>query len=146
MQGQWNAGPNNTGGYGGMSGNPWNNRNGNSNWGNLGEFQQNYRDTVQALQQLQQQMGKEDPITARDIQGAIRDLRQFDPFANSNDPLLIERIQAALAGVEQVEMELRRKVDESGGGGTVRSPGGQKVPQGWEGAAAEYFRKLSKSK
>jgi len=43
-------------------------------------------------------------------------------------------------------MELRRKVDETGGNGSVRSPGGEKVPQGWEGAAAEYFRKLSKSK
>ena len=82
----------------------------------------------------------------RDIQGAIRDLRQWDPFANSNDALLSERIHAALAGVEQVEMELRRKVDETTGGGTVRSPGGDKVPQGYADAVAEYFRKLSKSK
>ena len=32
----------------------------------------------------------------------------------SNDPLLAQRIQAALAGVEQVEMELRRKVEDIG--------------------------------
>jgi hypothetical protein len=89
---------------------------------------------------------KDDPATARDIQGAIRDLRQFDPFTNSNDPLLIERIQAALAGVEQVEMELRRKVDETSGNGTVRSPSGQKVPEGFAKAVEEYYRKLSKSK
>jgi hypothetical protein len=43
----------------------------------------------------------------------------------ATDPLLAERIHAALmSGVEQVKMELRRKVDETAGNGTVRSPGG----------------------
>ena len=80
------------------------------------------------------------------MQGMIRDLRQADPFAYSNDPLLNERIQAALAGIQQVEMELRRKLDDTTGGGSVRSPGGEKVPQGYEDKVADYFRKLSKSK
>ena len=100
---------------------------------------------MQTLTQLQQQL-KDDPGTAKDIQELIRDLRQFDPFTNSNDPLLNERIQSALAGVEQVEMELRRKVDDTTAGGSVRSPGGEKVPQGYADAVAEYYRKLSKSK
>jgi hypothetical protein len=91
-------------------------------------------------------MGRDDPGTARDIQGVIRDLRQFDPFTGSNDPLLNERIQAALAGVEQVEMELRRKVDSASGNGTVRSPGGEKVPEGFAKAVEEYYRKLSNKK
>jgi hypothetical protein len=89
---------------------------------------------------------RNDPATARDIQGLIRDLRQFDVFGYSNDPLLTERIAAALAGMEQVEMELRRKVDDAAGNGSVRSPGGEKVPQGYAEAVAEYFRRLSKSK
>jgi hypothetical protein len=100
---------------------------------------------MQTLTQLQQQL-KDDPGTAKDIQELMRDLRQFDPFTNSNDPLLNERIQSALAGVEQVEMELRRKVDDTTAGGSVRSPGGEKVPQGYADAVAEYYRKLSKSK
>jgi len=50
-----------------------------------------------------------------------------------------------LAGVEQVEMELRRKVEDSGGNGSVRSPAGEKVPQGYAAAVEEYYRKLSKS-
>jgi hypothetical protein len=95
--------------------------------------------------QLQQQM-RDDPGALRDIQGLMRDLRQLDPVASSNDPLLAERIQAALAGVEQVEMELRRKLDATTPGGAVRSPGGEKVPQGYEGAVADYFKKLSKGK
>ena len=100
---------------------------------------------MQTLTQLQQQL-KDDTGTAKDIQELMRDLRQFDPFTNSNDPLLNERIQSALAGVEQVEMELRRKVDDTTAGGSVRSPGGEKVPQGYADAVAEYYRKLSKSK
>lgn len=98
-----------------------------------------------SLQQLQQQF-KDDPGTQRDIQGVIRDLRGLDPSHITNDPLLLDRINAALANVEQVEMELRRKVDDATGGGSVRSPGNQPVPQGYSEAVAEYFRKLSKTK
>ncbi len=109
------------------------------------EFQNTYRDTMQSLMQLQQQM-RDDPNTQRDIQGLIRDLRDWDPFTRSNDPMLNERIQAALAGIEQVEMELRRKVDDTTPGGNVRSPGGEVIPPGYQDKVAEYYRKLSKSK
>jgi hypothetical protein len=37
-------------------------------------------------------------------------------------------------------------VDDTTAGGSVRSPGGEKVPQGYADAVAEYYRKLSKSK
>jgi hypothetical protein len=134
----------NGGNWGGNGG-----RNDARNWGggpvNPQQFQQNYQDAVRSLQQLQQGM-RDDPNTARDIQGAIRDLRQVDPFTMSNDPLLAQRIAAALAGVEQVEMELRRKVEDTTAGGSVRSPGGEKVPQGYEDKVADYYRKLGKSK
>ena len=76
----------------------------------------------------------------------MHDLRNFDPRHFADDPLLSQRIQAALAGAEQVEMELRRMVDESGSGGSVRSPAGERVPQGYQDAVADYFRKLSKGK
>lgn len=109
------------------------------------DFQQTYRDTMQSLQQLQGQL-RDDPNMARDIQGLMRDLREINPFAGGNDPLLAARIQAALAGVEQVEMELRRKVEEANGGGSVRSPGGERVPAGYADKVAEYYRKLGKSK
>jgi hypothetical protein len=89
---------------------------------------------------------RDDPATARDIQNLVRDLRQWEPFRGGNDPVLIERMAAAMAGVEQVEMELRRKVDDSSGGGNVRSPGSDPVPEGYSEAVYEYFRKLSKTK
>jgi hypothetical protein len=37
-------------------------------------------------------------------------------------------------------------VDDTTGGGSVRSPGGEKVPQGYADAVAEYYRKLSNGK
>jgi hypothetical protein len=133
------------GSYGGNYGNGQRNGQYNGEAVQPQQFQQTYREAMQSLQQLQQQM-RDDPNTARDIQGLMRDLREINPFAGSNEPLLAERIQAALAGVEQVEMELRRKVEDTTGGGSVRSPGGEKVPQGYADKVAEYYRKLGKSK
>ena len=113
---------------------------------NPSNYQQTYSETMRALNQLQQQF-KDDPGTAKDIQGANRaTCANWIPFTNSNDPLLNERIQSALAGVEQVEMELRRKVEDTGGNGSVRSPAGEKVPQGYAAAVEEYYRKLSNVK
>jgi hypothetical protein len=111
------------------------------------DFTNQYNQTLQALRQLEQATGQSDPNMIRDLQNLIRDMQRLNPNTYANDPLLAERIQATLmGGVQQVEMELRRKVEESTGNGSVRSPGGDKVPQGWEGSVAEYFRKLSKSK
>jgi len=112
------------------------------------DYGQFYRDTLQNLNRLQTEF-KDDQTTQHDIQNVIHDLRQFDPNQVQflgNDPLLAQRIQAALANVEQVELELRRKIDDVGGGGTVRSPGNQPIPEGYLNAVAEYYRKLSQTK
>jgi hypothetical protein len=109
------------------------------------DIQTSYSNALRSLQQLQQQ-ARGDANATRDINNLIRDFRQFDPSALNNDSLLGQRIQAALGNIEQVEMELRRKVEQSGGDGSVRSPGSEAAPQGYSDAVAEYFRKLSKSK
>jgi len=111
------------------------------------DFTQQYNQTLQALRQLEQATGQTDPNMIHDLQNLIRDMQRLNPNTFANDPLLNERIRGALmGGVQQVEMELRKKVEETNGTGSVRSPGGDKVPQGWEGSVAEYFRKLSKGK
>jgi hypothetical protein len=109
------------------------------------DLERTYRGAFESLGRVEQQL-RDDPATARDIQSLMRDLRNFDPRHSTDDPLLSQRIQAALAGAEQVEMELRRKLEESSGGGSVRSPAGERVPQGYQDAVADYFRKLSKGK
>jgi hypothetical protein len=142
------GGPRNGGYYNGNpQGGPWFG----GYWGTAGpvrpeDFTNQYNQTLQALRQLEQ-AGQGDPNLIHDLQNLIRDMQRLNPNTYANDPLLAERIQATLmGGVQQVEMELRRKVEEANGTGSVRSPGGDKVPQGWEGSVAEYFRKLSKSK
>jgi len=71
----------------------------------------------------------------------------LNPYTYGNDPLLAERINQALLGnVQQIEMELRRKVEEANGTGSVRSPGNEKVPPGYADKVAEYYRKLSNKK
>lgn len=103
-----------------------------------------YEGTLQSLRTLQQQY-RDDPNTARDVGALIRDMMRLDPNTYANEPLLSERINAAvLTGIEQVEMELRRKVDESDS--SVRSQGGEPVPQGYSDAVARYFSGLSESK
>ena len=110
------------------------------------DFQNNYTQTLQTLRQLEQTTQASDPAMAKDLQNLIRDMQRLNPNTYANDPLLAERIQSSLmGGVEQVEMELRRKVEESTGAGSVRSPGGEKVPQGYQDKVADYYRKLSKN-
>ena len=109
------------------------------------DLESSYRGAIESLGRLEQQL-RDDPAAARDIQSLVRDLRNSDPRHFGDDPLLSQRIQAALAGAEQVEMELRRLVTESSGAGSVRSPAGERVPQGYQDAVADYFRKLSKGK
>jgi hypothetical protein len=71
----------------------------------------------------------------------------MNPYTYANDPLLADRINQALMGnVQQLEMELRRKVEEQNGSGSVRSPGNEKVPAGYADKVADYYRKLSNAK
>jgi hypothetical protein len=146
--GQWQAAGQQGGAWGGAGGANWigNGVRGRYNDGPIRpeDVEASARRTEASLQQLQQQL-KDDPNMQRDIQGLVRDLRQFDPLHYTDDPLLNQRILAAMASVEQVEIELRRKLDQSGGG-AVRSPGSEPVPQGYSDAVADYFRKLSKQK
>jgi hypothetical protein len=83
---------------------------------------------------------------AKDVAGLLQQIRQMDPYAYANDPLLAQRIQSAVvANVEQVEMELRRKVEDTDPGGNIRAGGTEKIPPGYSDATAKYFEQLSKS-
>jgi hypothetical protein len=109
------------------------------------DYQTQYRQTLESLQQLQQQL-KGDPSTQKDIAALLQQIRQLDPYTYSNDPLLAQRIQAAVvANMEQVEMELRRRVEDTEPGGNVRASGGEKIPPGYSDATAKYFEQLSKT-
>jgi hypothetical protein len=102
------------------------------------------RDAVRDLGRLQQNVTS-DPKLAREIQDLMRAMQNIDPKGLDN-PLVAERIRAqVLAEVEQVEMQLRRKVDDQQGS-SARTASGENVPAGYADAVAEYFRRLSRGK
>jgi hypothetical protein len=50
--------------------------------------------------------------------------------------------QQLLSGVDALELQLRRQLDETRGG-TIRNANPTKVPAGYQNSVAEYYRKLS---
>jgi hypothetical protein len=109
------------------------------------DVEREYKETLTQLERLQGQLA-DDPNTAKDLGALVREMQRMNPWTYGNDGELNSRIQSAMvADIERVELELRRKVDEAGGGST-RSAGTEAVPQGFADAVAEYFRKLSSSK
>jgi hypothetical protein len=75
----------------------------------------------------------------------MREMQRIDPRRFGQEPLLAERINAQIAALEQIELQLRRKVEEQQGG-NVRSGASEPAPPGYANSIAEYFRKLSKGK
>ena len=106
--------------------------------------QQEYDALGRQIAQLQQ-AARDNPEVARGVADLQRDFNAMDP-RRLGDARLLEQLEAKiLARTEEVEMLLRRKVDEKQGA-TVRSAAPAPVPQGYGEAVAEYFRRLSKNR
>jgi len=106
--------------------------------------QQEYDALGRQIAQLQQ-AARDNPEVARGVADLLREFNAMNP-RRLGDARLLEQLEARiLARTEEVEMLLRRKVDEKQGA-TVRSAAPAPVPQGYGEAVAEYFRRLSKSR
>jgi hypothetical protein len=106
-------------------------------FGDAGDFLQNYRHTLRELEN--------NPQIGKDLRDTIQNLYRLDPRQSPGNPELMNRIESQmLSGVEQIELQLRRQLDDQGG--VVRSGSADPVPQGYADAVAEYFRRLSKEK
>ena len=82
------------------------------------------RETIRDLSQMQRSM-QGNPEVARDIQDLIRDMQQIDPRRFQGKEL-DQRIESqAVAGLAQIELELRRQLDGTQGG-NVRADAAQK--------------------
>jgi len=94
-------------------------------------------DVERQLRQLREGADEETRV------GLDRMLRQLDGI----DPKLLEgRIQSqVLPQLEQLELRLRRQLEESSGG-QIRSGAQPQAPAGYGEAVAEYFRRLSQGK
>jgi serine/threonine-protein kinase len=87
---------------------------------------------------------EDNPELSRDVQGLIREMQRLDPKNFPGNPELLSNLHGRiLAEVEQLELQLRRMVEDKGG--RVRSTSGEAAPAGYADAVAEYFRRLSKT-
>jgi hypothetical protein len=97
---------------------------------------------VRELSELQRSLNGE-PEIAGDLGDLVRQMRRLDPSRFPGNPQMLERMRSELLpGLERLELQLRRKLDDQPGG-AVRAGSAEAVPPGYADAVAEYFRKLS---
>lgn len=81
-----------------------------------------------------------------DLEALRRFVRGLPSSNFQNNPELLAREYSQLVGLlEQLELQLRRQVEQDGGG-EVRAVVSEPVPEQYRNAVAEYFRKLSDNK
>ena len=134
-----------SGGYGGINRGERFNDDGGFRGSNPAIAEQAYRETLRDLGRLRENVG-DNPDIARDVSDLMREMQRIDPRRFGQEPLLAERINSqVVSSLEQIELQLRRKVEEQQGG-NVRSGASEPAPAGYANSVADYFRKLSKEK
>ena len=94
------------------------------------------------LTQLRQQFSAPGDM-GRDISDAIRQLDRAEKLPLAG-PEMDARIQREiLPAIEQIELQLRRKAEESKAG--ARNPSAERIPSGYADRVADYFRRLSRA-
>jgi hypothetical protein len=107
------------------------------------DLERAYQGGIRDLGRLQRAI-EDNPELSRDVQGLIREMQRLDPKNFPGNPELLSNLHGRiLAEVEQLELQLRRMVEDKGG--RVRSTSGEAAPAGYADAVAEYFRRLSKT-
>jgi hypothetical protein len=103
------------------------------------------RQINQGLDLLNQVRGavQESPEARAQVQALIDEMRNLDPARFVANPGLVEQMrQVLVSNVDALELQLRRQLEEKQGG-TIRNTDPTKVPAGYQGSVAEYYRKLS---
>ena len=106
-----------------------------------------FREGRGELSQIERAL-QSDPDFARDVEALRKEMRELGNVAQrfpGNPALLSREQQALLSHVQQLELLLRRKLEEKQGA-QVRAQTDQPVPENYRKAVAEYFRRLSKEK
>ena len=108
------------------------------------DTQQTIQQGVSELNQLRREVGN-DPEMERQIQEMIAAMEHLDLRRFPGNPAMVEELhQRLLSGIDTLELQLRRDVNEKGTG-QIRNPDGLVVPPGYKDAVADYFRRLSSS-
>jgi hypothetical protein len=101
------------------------------------------REGVQSVPRLTQQL-RSQGIYQEDLVELRRFARGLPESGFAGNPkLLQEEYRKMLGMLEQLELQVRRQVEEGQGGNQVRSIVAEPVPEQYRDAVAEYFRRLS---
>jgi len=86
---------------------------------------------------------QDSPEARHQLQTLIDEMRNLDPKRFPGNPALVDQMhQQILSGVDALELQLRRQLEETRGG-TIRNTDPTKIPAGYKDSVAEYYRKLS---
>jgi hypothetical protein len=86
---------------------------------------------------------QDNPAARAQLQALIDQMRNLDPKRFPGNPALVEQMHQQLqSGVDALELQLRRQLEEAHGG-TIRNTDPTKVPAGYKDSVAEYYRKLA---
>jgi hypothetical protein len=114
---------------------------------NRADVDRAFRDGRAELSQIERAV-MSDPDFAADVEALRREMRQLNNLSQrfpGNPALLSREQQSLLHHVQQLELLLRRKLEEKQGA-QVRAQSEQPVPENYRKAVAEYFRRLSREK
>lgn len=101
-----------------------------------------FREWANDAQALRQQLTNAG-ADVRDLDQALRDIRNMDTDAAFVDPTNLAMLQAAaLEKLKKFEYDLRKKTD--GGGQPLSLSGSDEVPAGFRTAIEEYYRALAR--
>ncbi|HEY2844456.1 MAG TPA: hypothetical protein VGJ09_12435, partial [Bryobacteraceae bacterium] len=88
---------------------------------------------------------QDNPEARKALQSLIDQMRNLDPSRFPGNPALVEQMhQQLVSGVDALELQLRRQLEDNRGG-TIRNTDPARVPAGYQDSVAEYYRRLSSS-
>lgn len=103
-----------------------------------------FRNGLTELNQVQR-LTQNDPEAQKETEELIREMQHLDPKRFPGNPALVEQLHTqVLSDVDKLELQLRQN---SGDQPTaeIRSTQTSTVPNGYQDAVSEYFRRLSKT-
>jgi hypothetical protein len=104
-----------------------------------------WREGVRDLSEVRRWAQGTDPDLSKEAQDLLRQLQQMR-LGEASEAELAQRLnREVLPGLEQLEVQLRRQVEQQNAG-QVRTGTSDAVPTGYADSVAEYFRRLSKGK
>ncbi len=86
----------------------------------------------------------DDPAAKRQVDGLIRSMQQLDPRRFPGNPEVVDQLfSEARSDVDRLELQLGRDPADDNRN-VVRNAESLPVPEGYQEAVAEYYRRLSK--